>query len=321
VWRFYYYAGTAQIAVRVKDPTTENLYYLFADHLGSTNITSDPSGDQVSLSLYTAWGESRLSAGSSLTDYRFTGQRADDGIGLYFYNARWYDSSLGRFTSPDYIIPEASQGVQAWDRMAYANNNPILYNDPNGHCVDPDMCPDMPIPPITPTTFRTNTPAPTAEQFHLSTPVPTLTPYPKYNPTDRNPIDWIWIDKIPSKPFPYKLEYNHDFDKVDAAIDTGQLITGGIAFGGTLTGQIGVAGGGEALNLGIGVIGLIKAGYDTVAKSDSKKLATVLNEEGIKYILEKGFQENGSKLAPLVGMGVNIVSLQENLQFRIVPNK
>ena len=55
-------------------------------------------------------------------------------LGLYFYNARWYDSALGRFTSPDSIIPVASQGVQAWDRMAYANNNPIVHNDPSGHC-------------------------------------------------------------------------------------------------------------------------------------------------------------------------------------------
>ena len=78
--------------MRVKDPSNDQVYYLFADHLGSTNVTSDETGNQVSLSLYTAWGELRLSAGSSLTEYRFTGQRADDGIGLYFYNARWYDS-------------------------------------------------------------------------------------------------------------------------------------------------------------------------------------------------------------------------------------
>jgi hypothetical protein len=32
-------------------------------------------------------------------------------------------------------VPVASQGVQAWDRYAYVNNNPLKYNDPTGHDV------------------------------------------------------------------------------------------------------------------------------------------------------------------------------------------
>lgn len=51
-----------------------------------------------------------------------------------FYNARWLDVYLSRFTQADPIIPEQSQGVQAWDRFAYANNNPLKYTDPSGHC-------------------------------------------------------------------------------------------------------------------------------------------------------------------------------------------
>lgn len=52
-----------------------------------------------------------------------------------FYGARFYDPSLGRFISPDTLIPEQTQGVQAWDRYAYANNNPVKYTDPSGHCL------------------------------------------------------------------------------------------------------------------------------------------------------------------------------------------
>jgi hypothetical protein len=47
-----------------------------------------------------------------------------------FYNARWYDPALGRFAQADSVVPD---GVQGYDRYAYANNNPILYNDPTGH--------------------------------------------------------------------------------------------------------------------------------------------------------------------------------------------
>ena len=54
------------------------------------------------------------------------------------YNARYYSSTLGRFVSPDTYVPE-NQGVQAWDRYAYTNNNPINYTDPSGHCIW-DLC-------------------------------------------------------------------------------------------------------------------------------------------------------------------------------------
>ena len=48
-----------------------------------------------------------------------------------FYNARYYDSALGRFASADTIVPG---GVQGLDKYAYANNSPVVYNDPTGHC-------------------------------------------------------------------------------------------------------------------------------------------------------------------------------------------
>jgi hypothetical protein len=32
-------------------------------------------------------------------------------------------------------VPVDVQGVQAWDRYAYVNNNPVRFNDPSGHCI------------------------------------------------------------------------------------------------------------------------------------------------------------------------------------------
>jgi hypothetical protein len=49
-----------------------------------------------------------------------------------FYNARFYDSQLGRFTSADTIIPGAGNS-SAYDRYAYTLNNPLKYTDPTGH--------------------------------------------------------------------------------------------------------------------------------------------------------------------------------------------
>ena len=50
--------------------------------------------------------------------------------------ARWFNPSLGRFLSPDTIVPTSTQGTQAWDRYAFVNNNPVRYTDPRGHGVD-----------------------------------------------------------------------------------------------------------------------------------------------------------------------------------------
>jgi hypothetical protein len=51
---------------------------------------------------------------------------------LLWYGSRHYDPALGRFTSPDTIIPDPSNS-QSWDRYAYTFNNPVLYVDPDGH--------------------------------------------------------------------------------------------------------------------------------------------------------------------------------------------
>jgi RHS repeat-associated protein len=80
------------------------------------------------------------------TKYTYTGQYSNmSDFGLMFYNARWYDPALGRFAQADSIIPQ-QQGVQAWDRYAYVNNNPVRYTDPSGHCIFCDMLLGVAIP-------------------------------------------------------------------------------------------------------------------------------------------------------------------------------
>jgi len=50
-----------------------------------------------------------------------------------FFNARWLDPYLNRWTQPDTIIPEISNPLD-WDRYSYVRNNPLKYTDPSGHC-------------------------------------------------------------------------------------------------------------------------------------------------------------------------------------------
>jgi RHS repeat-associated protein len=132
--RKYYFTDEDRVAMR------ENgmLYFLANDHLGSTSIVIDTNGVKVAEMRYKPWGETRYSW-SSLpnfpTNYQYTGQRNDSEIGLYYYGARWYDTTLGRFAQADTNIP-ASQGTQGWDRYAYVNNNPIQFTDSSGHWIE-----------------------------------------------------------------------------------------------------------------------------------------------------------------------------------------
>ena len=120
--------------------------------LGSTTVTTDGSGNAVSELRYEPcpcdpwrrdlrWpleaaprrGEVRYSDQVTPTDYAYTGQYSNvTDFGLLFYNARWYDPALGRFTQPDTIVPNAAD-PQSWDRYSYVVNDPIAMTDPSGN--------------------------------------------------------------------------------------------------------------------------------------------------------------------------------------------
>jgi RHS repeat-associated protein len=124
-------------ATRVAMQTHGNVYYLLSDDLGSTTLTVDSNRSVIDEQRYTAWGEVRLSTGTTPTNYTYTGQYSyTNSFGLMFYNARWYDPSLGRFAQADTVVPS---GVEGYDRYVYVNNNPVINTDPSGHCTtDPD---------------------------------------------------------------------------------------------------------------------------------------------------------------------------------------
>ena len=69
--------------------------------------------------------------GSVTTDKKFTGQRLDD-TGLYYYNARYYDPTIGRFISADTVV-QSPYNPQTLNRYSYCLNNPLKYTDPSGH--------------------------------------------------------------------------------------------------------------------------------------------------------------------------------------------
>ena len=128
------YAGNQRIALVPMPPSgrTAAPSYFHPDHLGSTGVLTNAQGIAEEHNSYRPYGQLHTHTGTADVAYKYTGQERDPSTGLYFYNARYYDPALGRFISPDTLVPNPLD-PQALNRYAYARNNPVLYTDPTGN--------------------------------------------------------------------------------------------------------------------------------------------------------------------------------------------
>src|SRR5437773_10616407 len=64
---------------------------------------------------------------SSLNRAAYTGRENDGDVGFYYYRARYYSTSIGRFVSEDPL-----REVDSWSQYVYADDDPVDNNDPSG---------------------------------------------------------------------------------------------------------------------------------------------------------------------------------------------
>ena len=124
----YIHANNQRIAMK----TGSTVYYFHQDRLGSASLVTNSTGSVVRTVEYTPFGSTWKTSGGFKDDRNYTGQIFDDSTGLYYYNARYYDPSLGRFLTPD-IYVQSPYDPQTQNRYAYCRNNPISYSDPSGN--------------------------------------------------------------------------------------------------------------------------------------------------------------------------------------------
>jgi len=122
-----YILGAGLIAIKVSGAKK----YYITDALGSVLALTDSSGNVTDTYEYGSFGELTISTGSSYNPYRFTGQQWDEDSKYYYLRARFYQYSIGKFTQRDPVM-RGSRQSQIIGKYVYANNNPILYIDPNG---------------------------------------------------------------------------------------------------------------------------------------------------------------------------------------------
>jgi RHS repeat-associated protein len=104
--------------------------YHLSDHVGSSVVALDASGNWLNREEYTPFGESTF-GGFARKRYRFVGKERDEESGLYAFGARSYAPHLARWTSCDPVDPKERirDGPSAF---AYAGNNPLKNVDPRG---------------------------------------------------------------------------------------------------------------------------------------------------------------------------------------------
>jgi RHS repeat-associated protein len=103
--------------------------YYEADGLGSVSSLSSTAGALANNYTYDSFGKLTASTGSLTNSLRYTGREFDVEIGLYFYRARYYDPSVGKFLNEDPI-----RFLGGMNLYRFTSNDPANMIDPTGFC-------------------------------------------------------------------------------------------------------------------------------------------------------------------------------------------
>jgi RHS repeat-associated protein len=109
--------------------------YFGQDRLGSVRTLLNPAGKLLLARNYDPFGNVLVQGGVGSSGFGYTGEPVDS-TGLVYLRARYYSPVVGRFLTPDSVIPDPLSS-QAWNQYSYVENNPIKFVDPSGHSFRP----------------------------------------------------------------------------------------------------------------------------------------------------------------------------------------
>ena len=120
----------------------EQVYFYDTDPAGTPLVMTDAAGNVVWRADYQPFGEEEVTKSDVQNNRMFVGKEKDVESGLYYFGAKYNDSTTGRFISPDIIGPvdpatgkinqKMLQNPQRLNRYAYGLNNPYRYVDSDG---------------------------------------------------------------------------------------------------------------------------------------------------------------------------------------------
>ncbi len=111
-------------------------FYFQQDQVGSTSLVTDAEGKLVANTVYMPYGEvyQEASEGRDIYRSKFNGNEWDRDAEMYYFNARYYDPTIGSFLQADSLLFGTDDDHAArLNCYAFSANNPILYSDPSGY--------------------------------------------------------------------------------------------------------------------------------------------------------------------------------------------
>jgi RHS repeat-associated protein len=144
VWKHSNVFSTARLTATYD---TSGLHFELADPLGTKRVQANIYG-QIEMSWVSLpFGDALTpilppnppSTADDATEHHFTQKERDSESNNDYFFARYYNSAIGRFTTPDWSakvapVPYAQMGdPQSLNLYAYVRNNPLIHVDADGH--------------------------------------------------------------------------------------------------------------------------------------------------------------------------------------------
>jgi RHS repeat-associated protein len=122
------YARTMNIDEPLAESRSGTTSYYEQDGLGSATSLTTAAGALANTYTFDSFGKTTNSTGALTNPFRYTGREFDTESSLYYYRARYYDPSIGRFISED-AQREVVRGMNFYE---YVWNDPARLIDPDG---------------------------------------------------------------------------------------------------------------------------------------------------------------------------------------------